>query len=433
LQQVPRFALIGGFNTLLDLLVLNGLLWLFPTSNTLQILLYTVLAFSAGAVNSFLLNKYWTFQHRQPTTWAEVARFATTTLFSLVWNCAFIWLASAVPHPFITNTVIWTNVSRVAAIASGSLLSFLGMRLWVFVRRPHAEKSLLITCNDAREPPMDKQQELRTDMHISPEEQNYGYTATTSVSKHSLSVVLPAYNEEQVIASTLRDVLLTLNSWHIESEIIVVNDGSKDRTGFVVNEIASIAPQVRLINHPVNQGYGAALVSGFAAATKELTLFMDSDGQFQIEDLRPFLTFIDSYDAAIGYRIDRQDSWMRKLNAWGWNRLIRAMLGVSVRDIDCAFKLLRTEYLQRYPLETRGAMVNAELLYKLQRSGHSWKEVGVHHLPRRTGKATGAKISVILRAFRELRLYASKWRREEQPYGYMQESRQVAHESEMAK
>ncbi len=231
-------------------------------------------------------------------------------------------------------------------------------------------------------------------------------------SSHSLSVVLPAYNEEQVIASTVADVLDMLNTWRMDVEVLVVNDGSTDRTGAIVAALVAAHPRVHLITHPTNQGYGAALVSGFAAATKELTFFMDADGQFDIRDLQQFFPFIDEYNAVIGYRLDRQDSWMRKLNAWGWKSLIGWVLGVHVRDIDCAFKLLHTEFLHQYPLETRGAMINAELLYRLTRAGYSYREIGVHHHPRRGGQATGARPSVILRAMRELFVYARKWHRE---------------------
>ena len=140
---------------------------------------------------------------------------------------------------------------------------------------------------------------------------------------------------------------------------------------------------------------------------------MDSDGQFDIRDLQEFLPLIDAYDAVIGYRIDRQDSWMRKLNAWGWKQLIGWTLGVHVQDVDCAFKLLRTGFLQEHPLETRGAMINAELLYRLKQAGCSYKEVGVIHLPRLHGQATGAKLRVTLQAFRELFVCAYAWHLEE--------------------
>jgi len=133
LRQAPRFILVGGLNTALDLLALNCLLLLLPTTNTLLILLYTVLAYCIGAVNSFLLNKYWTFEHAQRTTPRELARFTVTTLFGIGWNATLIWLASKIAHPFLTNTVVWTNASKLVAIGSAAFISFLGMRLWVFV------------------------------------------------------------------------------------------------------------------------------------------------------------------------------------------------------------------------------------------------------------------------------------------------------------
>lgn len=231
---------------------------------------------------------------------------------------------------------------------------------------------------------------------------------------HSLSVVLPAYNEERVISRTISSIRDVLPGWVSDFEVIVVNDGSADQTGAIVAALASTDSRLRLVTHATNQGYGAALVSGFAAATKELTFFMDSDGQFDIHDLQRFFCYIDDYDAVIGYREDRQDSWLRKLNAWGWHLLVGWVLGVHVRDVDCAFKLLHTNFLHQHPLETRGAMINAELLYKLTRNGFIYKELPVHHLSRQAGRATGARPRVILRAMRELFAYARKWRREEQ-------------------
>jgi len=237
---------------------------------------------------------------------------------------------------------------------------------------------------------------------------------STAITKHSLSVILPAYNEAQVIANTVSTVHSMLDSWKVDFELIVVNDGSTDQTGAILAALAARDPRIRFVTHPINQGYGAALVDGFAAATKELTFFMDADGQFDIRDLQTFFLFIDRYDAVIGYRIDRQDSWMRKLNAWGWKLLIGWVLGVHVRDIACAFKLLHTDFLHQHPLQTPGAMINAELLYTLQQAGGTYKELDVQHLPRQAGRATGARLSVILRAFRELFSYVHKWRREKQ-------------------
>jgi putative flippase GtrA len=477
IRQVLRFGLVGGLNTLVDLLILNILLLLFPTSSTPMILTYSALAYSLGAVNSFLLNKYWTFGYRKRTTWREVVRFIVTTLCGVGWSSIILWLASRVLHPFLVNTTVWTNASKVLAISGTALISYLGMSLWVFVSKTRKEqtrlnvstptytsnsdeqdlhhlggqratmKALLNTPHRSR-PRVDgstlyggeiPSEEWRADDHrLLPEVQRLSVSSgheqsvandygNGPISSHSISVVLPAYNEEQVIANTVFTVLHVLNTWRMDFEVLVVNDGSTDRTGEIVAALALAGahPRVRLITHPTNEGYGASLVSGFSAATKELTFFMDSDGQFDIRELQRFFPLIDEYDAVIGYRRDRQDSGMRKLNAWGWKRLVGWVLDVHVRDVDCAFKLLHTEFLHQHPLQTRGAMINAELLYRLTQAGCSYQEIGVQHLPRLHGRATGARLSVILRAFRELFVSAREWRREEQGHSITRTRREL--------
>ncbi len=441
--QVLRFGLVGGLNTLVDLLILNFLLLLFPTNSIPIILAYSALAYSLGAVNSFLLNKYWTFGYRKRTTRKEVVRFIVTTLCGIGWSCIILWLASRVLHPFLVNTTIWANASKVLAISGTALISFLGMSLWVFVnktRNSPVQPTMLriyryvVRLDERRRKeqtrlnaPVPAYTEISDEHRLLPEVQRVSASSgheqpganeygNEPISSHSISVVLPAYNEEQVIANTVFTVLHVLDTWRMDFEVLVVNDGSTDRTGEIVAALALAGAhsRVRLITHATNEGYGASLVSGFAAATKELTFFMDSDGQFDIRDLQKFFPLIEEYDAVIGYRWDRQDSWMRKLNAWGWKHLIDWVLDVHVRDVDCAFKLLHTEFLRQHPLQTRGAMINAELLYRLARAGCSYQEIGVHHLPRLHGSATGARLSVILRAFRELFVSAREWHREEQ-------------------
>jgi len=226
----------------------------------------------------------------------------------------------------------------------------------------------------------------------------------------SLSIILPAYNEEQVILTTLSEVTTALNAWDAAYEVIVVNDGSDDRTGARVASVAARDPHVRIVTHTTNQGYGAALISGFAAARNDLTCFMDADGQFTIRDLPRLLAAIEDADAVLGYRIRRQDSWLRQVNAWGWQTLIALALGVRVRDLDCAFKLIRTDFLHTHPPTTHSALINAEVVYMLQRSGATWREVGVRHLPRQGGHATGANLRVIARAMCDLLRYTWRWR-----------------------
>ena len=229
----------------------------------------------------------------------------------------------------------------------------------------------------------------------------------------SLSVILPAHNEEEAIATTVYEVIYALSAWRLDFEVIVVDDGSQDHTGVILDTMAAVHPCLQVIHHPANQGYGAALVSGFAAATKDLVFFMDADGQFAIQDLEGFFPLLATYDAVLGYRVKRQDTWVRQVNAWGWKLVVGLALGIWVRDVDCAFKLYPGSFFREHTLETRGAMINAEILYKFTHAGYSYTQVGVRHLPRRGGRATGAKPSVILRAFRELFRYGLKWRREE--------------------
>jgi len=221
----------------------------------------------------------------------------------------------------------------------------------------------------------------------------------------SISLVLPAYNEADIIGTTIEATVKAASQFCPNFEVIVVNDGSADATGSIVDAWARRDASVVPLHHKVNQGYGGALLSGFAAARGELLFFMDSDGQFAIDDIEKLLEVMTQHpDAvALGYREKRRDSWLRRLNAWGWKQLVGVMLGLhGVRDIDCAFKLFPAHLVSACQVNSRGAMVNTELLTKLQRMGIPMIQVPVRHYPRQLGKATGANLRVIARAFKEL-------------------------------
>lgn len=382
--QIIRFCVVGGLNTGIDIVLFNILVWMFPTSNIYILIALNSLAYFTGALNSFFLNKLWTFRQRSSATGGQVMRFVMVTSLGIICNDAFLWLATAILTSLSLQSFLWVNVAKVSAIAGSVMVSYMGMRFSVFTKDEESEE-IVPSANP--------------------------FLLTTP---RSLSVILPAYDEEALIEETIIHVMKTLTSWMQNFEVIVVNDGSKDRTGEIVARLATYDSRIRLINHTNNKGYGAALVTGFEAVTKELAFFMDSDGQFDLQDLARFFPLIEEHGAVLGYRIKRQDTWMRKLNAWGWKRLVHFIFGVRARDIDCAFKLFRAEFFRKYRLETRGAMINAEILYKLSRAGYTYTEVGVQHLPRRAGKATGAKPTVILRALREMFVFAEKWRQEEQ-------------------
>jgi glycosyltransferase involved in cell wall biosynthesis len=176
-----------------------------------------------------------------------------------------------------------------------------------------------------------------------------------------------------------------------------------------MRQLAERFPQVRLVQHQVNQGYGAALYSGFTSASKELVFFTDSDRQFDLTEIKKLLPFIDEYDLVIGYRAPRRDPFIRKLNGWGWSALVTLLFGYTSRDIDCAFKLFRREIMDQINIESRGATFSAEFLVRAKRAGYHIREVPLTgHRPRVAGNPTGARLDVITRAFRELVRF--RWR-----------------------
>ena len=217
----------------------------------------------------------------------------------------------------------------------------------------------------------------------------------------SLSLVLPAYNEEANIGAVVREALATLPKFSDDFEIIVVDDGSRDRTAQVVAELAKNAPGVRLQRHARNRGYGAALATGFRATRGDFVMFMDADRQFDIRDLRLLTPFAAEYDIVAGFRMERSDPFHRRVFAEVFNVSIRALFGVHLRDIDCAFKLFRGDLLRGMELSAPGALINTEIQAKARRQGARLEQVGVHHYPRVAGEATGGSPRVILRAMRE--------------------------------
>lgn len=232
------------------------------------------------------------------------------------------------------------------------------------------------------------------------------------VKKPGISAFFPAYNEEANVGALALKTASVLKRIASSWEVIAVNDGSRDRTGQVIQALHKKNSNIRLVDHVINQGYGAAVKSGFRAARHEWIFLTDGDGQFDVEEMVNFLPLLASHDLVVGYRIKRADPLQRKLNAWAWGLLVRTMFGLKgVRDIDCAFKFIRRDVFKKFKLETTGAMISTELLVKSQKNGFRIIEKGVHHYSRRAGQQTGAKLSVIARAFKELFFYAWKWTR----------------------
>jgi glycosyltransferase involved in cell wall biosynthesis len=232
-----------------------------------------------------------------------------------------------------------------------------------------------------------------------------------------LSYFFPAHNEEANLAGLVEEALATLPSLADTFEIIAVNDGSRDRTAAIADELAAAHPDVvRAVHHPTNLGYGAALRSGLAAARYELVAFTDGDRQFQVQDLGRLVERLggaDNPDVVVGFRIKRADPLIRTIYARLYRLANRIFFGLTVTDVDCACKLFRRETLEGLRVESGGAFFSAELLIKLQARGARVVEVGVPHYPRTAGSPTGAKPQVILRAVRDfwrlrLRMWANR-------------------------
>jgi len=218
----------------------------------------------------------------------------------------------------------------------------------------------------------------------------------------SISVFLPCYNEQGNVGRTVEQALAVLEKLNADFEVIIVNDGSSDATGKIADRYASQNNRIKAVHHQSNLGYGAALQSGFKAATKKLVFYTDGDGQFDINEMPPLLPLIEQYDIVSCYRLNRQDSCMRKINAWGWTKLVCLLFGMKIRDIDCAFKLYKREIFDNIKMSSTGALIDAEILARAIRKGYTVTQKAVHHYPRTAGAQTGANLRVILCAFKEL-------------------------------
>ncbi len=230
----------------------------------------------------------------------------------------------------------------------------------------------------------------------------------------SLTIALPAFNEAENIPAMIEEVVEVIQNITSDFEIIVVDDGSQDDTGKVVQRLSKRIPQLRLVQHEENQGYGTAVWHGLTSAAKELIFFTDADRQFDMREISKLLAKIEQADLVVGYRQPRRDPFMRRLNGKGWSALVSVLFGYTARDIDCAFKLMRRDVIEqlRQEVQSGGATFSAEFLVRAKRAGFRLVEVPLSgHRPRVAGSPTGAKPSVIVRAFKELvQLRRQLWR-----------------------
>lgn len=221
-----------------------------------------------------------------------------------------------------------------------------------------------------------------------------------------LSVFLPAYNEEKNIKNTAENVVGAASKIADKWELIIVNDGSKDNTRKIAEMLSDKNKRIRVISHETNRGYGASLQTGFYNSKYSWISFIDSDGQFDFGEIGKFLQKQKetNADLVIGYYNKRKASFTKILTSKIWEIVVFLLFGLKVKDIDCGFKLISKQVIDKIPkLESeRGAFVTSELLIKAKKEGFRFAEVKITHYPRAGGEATGRKLSVIIQSFKDL-------------------------------
>jgi glycosyltransferase involved in cell wall biosynthesis len=203
-----------------------------------------------------------------------------------------------------------------------------------------------------------------------------------------LSIFFPAYNDSGTIASLVITALRTARKLTPDHEVIVVNDGSADGTAEILEELASIYPQVRIVTHEKNRGYGGALRTGFASATRELIFYTDGDAQYDPAEMEAlWRRFDQDVDLVNGYKISRSDPLHRIIIGRIYHHLVKTLFGLTVRDVDCDFRMMRRSIFEKVHLEKNSGVICLEMMKKITDGQFRIAEVPVHHYHRAYGKS----------------------------------------------
>jgi glycosyltransferase involved in cell wall biosynthesis len=228
----------------------------------------------------------------------------------------------------------------------------------------------------------------------------------------SLTLVMPAHNESESLRLLLPHAAEVLPGIARRIEIVLVDDGSTDGTGEIATGLAELhGLDLRVIRHERKSGYGISVADGLRDARMEYTAFTDADGQFDVADLALLVPdMLGGADLVAGWRRRREDAAIRSVVSGVFNLVLRVLYGLRVRDVDCALKLMRTDFLRSIELESHSALLNAELYCKARRDGLRIVQVPVPHHPRELGRRSGARPRAVVRAIRELVRYRHRWR-----------------------
>ncbi len=218
-----------------------------------------------------------------------------------------------------------------------------------------------------------------------------------------ISVVFPAYNDGGTIASMVAAAWIALQQVTKDFEIIVVNDGSSDYTATMLDEVSTRYPELRVITHPSNRGYGAALRTGFSAATKDWVFYTDGDSQYNPLELVNLVDALhDGVDVVNGYKLTRNDSWMRMVIGRAYHYFVKFIFGIRIRDVDCDFRLIPRNILEEIELKSNSGAICLELVKKIQDAGYVFAEVPVNHYSRKYGVSQFFVPWRIIRTLRQL-------------------------------
>jgi len=203
--------------------------------------------------------------------------------------------------------------------------------------------------------------------------------------KPNISIFFPTYNEQETISEVIVKTVRVMREVAGNYEVIIVNDGSTDDTPKIAQRLSKKNKNIKIVTHAVNRGYGAALRSGITNSKYELIFYTDADMQFDISEIKKLLPLIGEADIVSAYRLNRQDPLMRKIIAWFYNGFLRYYLDITVRDIDCAFKLYKREVFNGMSINSEKGTVDVEILAKAKKKGFKIAQVGVHHYKRKSG------------------------------------------------
>ena len=217
-----------------------------------------------------------------------------------------------------------------------------------------------------------------------------------------LSALMPAYNEEDVLDSSISEAVEALDGLCEEWELVVVDDGSTDATPEILKDWSARDSRIRAVTQDENSGYSRALIDGFSACRYETIFYTDADGQFDLEHIADLYPELAEVDMVAGFRVGRQDRPIRHLTSAVYNWLQARMLGLRVKDVNCAFKLFRRPFFDRVQLCSEGFLIDAELYARAQSAGLTWRQVGVLHRPRLSGSTT-VSVFTVFETLRELR------------------------------